>query len=118
MFSGQIRAPATLPNYVHMHIMNSSYRHPVIFETSPVCFYTKQHDLFPSREMFCTGSYSDHPAQTTHFTVKPHSLWQALLLQEVSSWRRASYKNFLTVYPARTPTEYVIQRYNLQFVMM
>jgi len=36
----------------------------------------------------------------TRFTVKPHSLCQALLLQEVSSWRRTSYKNFLAVYPA------------------
>jgi len=35
-----------------------------------------------------------------HFIVKPHSLCQALLLQEVSSWRPASYKNFLAVHPA------------------
>ena len=24
IFRGQIRAPATLPNYVHMHVMNNS----------------------------------------------------------------------------------------------
>jgi len=25
MFCGQFRAPTTLPSYVHMHIMNSSF---------------------------------------------------------------------------------------------
>jgi hypothetical protein len=34
MVCGQIHAPATLPNYVHMHVMNKALRRqPAILET-------------------------------------------------------------------------------------
>jgi len=39
MVFGQIHAPATLPNYVHMHLMNKALRRqPAILETRYVYF--------------------------------------------------------------------------------
>ena len=39
MVCGQIHAPATLPNYVHMHLMNKALRRqPAILETWYVYF--------------------------------------------------------------------------------
>ena len=39
MVCGQIHAPATLPNYVHMHLMNKAIRRqPAILETCYVYF--------------------------------------------------------------------------------
>jgi len=39
MVCGQIHAPATLPNYVHMHLMNKALRRqPAILETRYVYF--------------------------------------------------------------------------------
>ena len=39
MVCGQIHAPATLPNYVHMHLMNKALRRqPEILETWYVYF--------------------------------------------------------------------------------
>ena len=48
MVCGQIHAPATLPNYVHMHLMNTALRRqPAILETWYVYF-----------AMQCTGGFS------------------------------------------------------------
>jgi hypothetical protein len=42
MVCGQNHAPATLPNFVYMHITNRKFLGiPVIFETKSVCFYDK-----------------------------------------------------------------------------
>jgi hypothetical protein len=39
MVCGQIHVPATLPNYVHMHLMNKALRRqPAILETKYVYF--------------------------------------------------------------------------------
>jgi len=55
-------------------------------------------------------------------SAKPHSLCQTLLLQEVSSWRHASYKNFPDVYPARKKqtksTDYINDWNTSQYVIL
>jgi len=82
-------------------------RHPVNLWTL-VCFFFILSNWLTSQETFSSGLHFIHPEagphththKHKHFTVKPHSFCQALLLQEVSSWRRALYKNFLAVYSA------------------
>ena len=49
------------------------FSHPVIIETSSVCFYAKQLTYFHLRNF----------QQTPHSSMKPHSLCHALLLQEL-----------------------------------
>ena len=99
MIRGQIYAPATLPNYVHMHLMNRKF---LLFETSYVCFHAKQLMPFISfwknvlRSLFVQYL-------SAHSNMKSHSLCQALLLQEVYLWRLASLWIFLLCTPLITP---------------
>ena len=72
--------------------------------TSSVCSYSKQQSSFisPSRGTFSRATYFEE-LQPIHFYVKPHSLCQTLLLQEVFLWWCTLCKNFLAVYPALNP---------------
>jgi len=99
-FWGQIRAPGNLPNYVHKHDGIAVSRH-LQFYKPRLFFLSNATDSFPSKEAFCSGLHFVQQVSSTTHTVKPHSICQAFLLVEVSPRRRASYKNFLPVYPAR-----------------
>ena len=87
MFCGQIHAPATLPNYVLMHLMNTKFL-ASLYSSKPrlFFFYAKQltpWPSFPSEERFSPPAQFVHRSiSSTHCNVKPHSLCQALLLQE------------------------------------
>jgi len=51
MICGHIHAPATLPNYVHMHLMNRALRRQAaILETWYVYFYATVGLLLPSHD--------------------------------------------------------------------
>ena len=77
MVFGQIHAPATLPNYVHMHLMNKALRRqPAILETWYVygislCCAPGGLSL-PSQDMFAVWARymaRRFPAKTNRVTV-------------------------------------------------
>ena len=97
--------------FTNTYIMNSSFKPPCWSSNSSatlsVCFYSKQQSSFisTSREMIAM------PCSSFEEIIKPHSLHQALLLQEVFLWWCTLCKNFLAVYPARKPPTSFRNRY-------
>ena len=94
MVCGQIHAPANLPNYVHMNLMNSKFSasHPVIIETA-VFFYAKQ------LTHFLLNFYQTPP----HSSLKPHSLCHTLLLQELLQMLTSYVAEFSCCVPHSVP---------------
>ena len=87
----------------HTYVMNSSFQPPCWSSNSSanssVCFYSKKQSSFistPRKTIAMSRSLFEE-------LIKPHSLHQALLLQEVFLWWRTLCKNFLAVYPAPKP---------------
>jgi len=77
MVCGQIHAPATLPNYVHMHLINKVLRRqPAILETRYVYFA-----MLCNRWPFIAFSrYISNVGDAVNICwTKPRSLCQALL---------------------------------------
>jgi hypothetical protein len=71
---GQIHTPATLPNYVHLYLLNSSFSACLYFSKPHVCCYAKATEFF-HYPLQCN-------ALQQFLRAKLHSLCQALLLQE------------------------------------
>jgi len=78
---------------------------PVIFKTLSVFFMLSNwrlafHFLPKKRLAVLCGSlqFVGRNTLSAHSNVKPHSLYQVLLLQEFYLWRCALYKNFLAVF--------------------
>ena len=65
MVCGQIHAPATLPNYVHMHLINKAlHRQPAILETWYVYFA-----MLCNRGPFITFSQYVSSAGSSHHSL-------------------------------------------------
>jgi len=96
MLFGQINAPAALPIYAHMHLMNSKFLGRLY--TSRCCLFffnaIQLKAFFSFWETWDRVSQQKIPLRSLIHTAKLTVIWSICL------WWLALYSNFLAVYPA------------------
>jgi len=94
MVCGQIHASATLPNHIHMHLMNSNFLAILYCFGTLFVILCQANDAKACDETIYACCYVGWLAawflslklMSTHCNVEPRSLHQASLLQELYLW--------------------------------
>ena len=94
MVCGQIHAPATLPNYVHMRLLNSCFATCLWSSKPHVCYYANATEFYHWSRFVSSATQFNSSRNKASFALP------SIAVTGTSKRQHALWLNFLAVYPA------------------